>query len=231
VWGWGGVSVDSSTGRVYAATANAQTHRQYSDLAEHVLRLSPDLRLEAADLPRVRRGGDADFGAHPILLRGDGCPPQLAVIHKSGVLLLYDRDRIARGPRQRLQLADAGSEDAFSTYAWSAPDRRLYVSLPSGEPPYRAGVVALRLGSDCRLKRGWQARTGDDHELRAVPVVAGGVVWSSAGQRLYALAASDGRRLWDSGTTFGQVIAAAPVLGDGRLFASSWDGRMRAFAP
>jgi hypothetical protein len=229
VWGWGGVAIDSATGGVYAATANAQGRRQDADLAEHVLRLSPSLRVEASDRPRVRRLGDADFGAHPILFRGAGCPPQLAVIHKSGLLLLYDRDRIARGARQRIQLGDPGSLDAFSTYAWA--DGRLYVSMPSGHAPYRAGVVALRLGADCRLKRGWQARTGYDHELRAVPVVAAGVVWTSAGQRLYALAADDGRRLWDSGSAFGGLVAAAPALGDGRVFASSWDGRVRAFAP
>jgi outer membrane protein assembly factor BamB len=229
VWGWGGVAIDTRNGRVYAATANAQAHRQDADLAEHVLRLSPDLKLEAADNPRVLRRGDADFGAHPILFRGAGCPPQLAVMHKSGTLLLYDRARVAKGARQRLQLADRGGQDAFSTYAWA--DGRLFVSLPSGQAPYAGGVVALRLGTDCRLKLGWQARTGDDHELRAVPVVAAGVVWSSAGQKLYALAASDGRRLWDSGSTFGQVIAAAPALGDGRVFASSWDGRVRAFGP
>ena len=227
VWGWGGVGIDTRTGRVYAATANAQSHRQDADLAEQVLRLSPDLKLEARDNPRVVRRGDADFGAHPILFRRPGCPGQLAVIHKTGTLLLYDRNRIATGPRQRLQLADQGSQDAFSTYAWDGT--KLYVSIPSGAPPYRGGVVALRLGTDCRLKRGWQARTGDDHALRAVPVVAGGVVWTSAGQRLYALAADDGRRLWDSGTTFGQVIAAAPALGDGRVFTSSWDGRVRAW--
>ena len=229
VWGWGGVAIDTRDGRVYAATANAQTHRQDADYAEHVLRLSPGLRVEAADDPRVVRRGDADFGAHPILLQAGACPPQLAVMHKTGTLLLYDRARIGRGPRQWLQLGDPGSQDAFSTYAWDGT--RLYVALPSGRAPYRGGVVALRLGADCRLKLAWQGRTGDDHELRAVPVVAAGVVWSSAGQRLYALSAADGRRLWDSGSTFGQVVAAAPALGDGRLFASSWDGEVRAFGP
>src|SRR5206468_851293 len=105
----------------------------------------------------------------------------------------------------------------------------LFVALPSGQSPYRAGVVALRVGSDCRLKRAWQGTTGDGHDLRAAPIVAGGIVWSSAGQRLYALDAADGHRLWDSGTTFGQVVTAAPALGDGRLFTSSWDGQVRAF--
>src|SRR4051794_6301134 len=227
VWGWGGVAIDSLTGRVYAATADAQTRRQDADLAEHVLRLSPDLKVEASHLPKVRRPPDADFGAHPILFRGAGCPPQLAVMHKTGTLFVYDRDRLARGPRQTLQLADHASQDSFGTYAWDG--RRLYVALMSGTAPYRSGVVALRLGSDCRLKRGWQSRTGEDHLLRAVPVVAGGVVWSSAGQRLYALAADDGRRLWDSGTTFGQIVVASPALGDGRVFTSSWDGRVRAW--
>ena len=227
VWGWGGVGIDTTNGRVYAATANAQTHKQNADYAEHVLRLSPSLKVESADDAPVRRRGDADFGAAPILFRRTGCPPQLAVMHKSGMLLLYDRSRVGRGPRQRLQLGDRGSEDAFGTYAWA--DGRLFVALPSGQSPYRGGVVALRLGSDCRLKRGWQGTTGDDHDLRASPIVAGGIVWSSAGQRLYALDETDGHRLWTSGSAFGQVVTAAPALGDGRVFTSSWDGRVRAF--
>jgi hypothetical protein len=229
VWAWGGVSIDPVAGHVYAATGDAQSGREDADLAEHLLRLSPDLKLEAATLPPVRHDGDADFGAHPILFRGAGCPPQLALMHKAGALLLYDRNQIERGPRQRLQLADPRYLDAFGTYAWSPPDRTLFVSLPSGTPANKGGVLALRLGSDCRFTRRWLATTGADHELRAVPVVADGVIWTSAGQRLYALDASDGRRLWDSGTTFGQVVVAAPTIGDGRVFASSWDGHVRAF--
>jgi len=231
VWAWGGVSIDTAAGHLYAATGDAQSHREDADLAEHLLRLSPDLKLEGATLPPVKHARDADFGAHPILFRGAGCPPQLALMHKTGTLLLYDRNRIDRGPRQRLQLADPRYLDAFGTYAWSPPDRTLFVSLPSRPPPAKGGLLALRLGSDCLLKRRWRARTGADHDLRGVPVVADGVIWTSAGQRLYALDASDGRRLWDSGTTFSQVVVAAPTLGDGRVFASSWDGHVRAFAP
>jgi hypothetical protein len=193
--------------------------------------MSPGLRIEAADRPRVRRPPDADFGAHPILLRGAGCPPQLAVVHKTGMLLLYDRARLARGPRQRLQLGDPASLDQFGTYAWSPPDRRLFVNLATDHGPYRAGIVALSLGADCRLRLAWQTRTAVEHALRGVPVVAAGVVWSTAGEKVYALAAADGRPLWDSGTALGNLVPAAPVPADGRLFAAGWDGRLHAFAP
>jgi len=228
VWGWGGVAIDAGNGRVYAATANSQSRRQDAGLAEHVVRLSPGLRVEAADAPRVRRSGDADFGAHPVLFRAGACPPQLAVMHKSGALLLYDRDRIARGPRQTVQLGDPASLDAFSTYAWSPVDRALFVSVPSGPAP---GVVALRVGSDCRFKRAWQTALGLPHDLHGAPIVGAGVLWASAGARLFALATADGRRLWDSGTSIGSLIAAAPVLGDGRIFVGAWDARVHAFVP
>jgi outer membrane protein assembly factor BamB len=231
IWGWGGVAIDSANGRVYAATANGQSHPQDAKYAEHVLRFSPSLRLEAANRPRVRRPPDADFGAHPLLLRTAGCPPQLVVAHKTGMLLLYDRNRLARGPRQRLQLGDPTSLDQFGTYAWSPPDRRLFVNLVTSHGPYRAGIVALSLGSSCRLRLAWQTRTATDHALRGVPVVAGGVVWSTAGQRVYAVAAADGRPLWDSGSTFTNLIPGTPVPADGRLFAAGWDGRLRAFLP
>ena len=64
-----------------------------------------------------------------------------------------------------------------------------------------------------------------------MPVVAAGVVWATAGQRVYALAASDGRRLWDSGTTLGALAPAAPVPADGRLVVAAWDGRVHMYAP
>jgi DNA-binding beta-propeller fold protein YncE len=231
IWGWGGVAIDSANGRVYAATANGQSRPQDARYAEHVLRFSPGLKIEAADRPRVRRPPDADFGAHPVLLRRAGCPPQLVVAHKTGMLLLYDRDRIARGPRQRLQLGDPASLDQFGTYAWSPLDRRLFVNLVTSHGPYRAGIVALSLGSSCRLRLAWQAPTATEHALRGVPVVADGVVWSTAGQKVYAVAAEDGRALWNSGSTFGNLIPGAPVPADGRLFAAGWDGRLRAFVP
>jgi outer membrane protein assembly factor BamB len=231
IWGWGGVAIDSANGRVYAGTANGQSKPQDLPYAEHVLRFSPSLRIEAADKPKLRRKADADFGAHPLLLHGQGCPPQLVIAHKSGMLLLYDRARIARGPRQRLQLGDPESLDQFGTYAWSPPARRLFVNLVTDHDPYRAGIVALDLGTDCRLHLAWQSRTAEEHALRGVPVVADGVVWSTAGDKLYAVAADDGRRLWGGGSTFGNLVPAAPVPADGRLFAAGWDGRLHAFAP
>src|SRR4051794_723569 len=168
IWGWGGVAIDSATGRVYAGTANGQSKPQDLPYAEHVLRFSPGLKIEAADLPRVRRKPDADFGAQPLLLRGAGCPPQLAIAHKSGMLLLYDRTRIGRGPRQRLQLGDPESLDQFGTYAWSPLDPRLVVSLATDHAPYRSGLVALDLGTDCRLHLAWQTPTAEEHALRGV---------------------------------------------------------------
>jgi outer membrane protein assembly factor BamB len=89
--------------------------------------------------------------------------------------------------------------------------------------------VALGLGANCRLKLAWQAPAGDEHELRSVPVVAAGVVWAGAGARVYALATADGRRLWDSGETLGNIAPAAPVPADGRLFVAAWDGRLHAY--
>ena len=164
-------------------------------------------------------------------MRGTGCPPQLVIAHKSGMLLLYDRARIARGPRQRLQLGDPESLDQFGTYAWSPLDRRLVVSLATDHAPYRSGLVALDLGTDCRLHLAWQTPTAEEHALRGVPVIADGVVWSTAGQTLYANALADGRPLWNSGSTFTNLVPAPPVPADGRLFAAGWDGRLRSFRP
>ena len=79
--------------------------------------------------------GDADFGGHPVLIDAGGCPPLLAVAHKAGAILLYDRRRLAHGPLQRLQAGDPkspgellGSDDARHP---SALPQRLHEGVPA----------------------------------------------------------------------------------------------------
>src|SRR3954447_1659651 len=104
VWAWGGLAVDATRRLIFGAPANAQGRggeaRRYG---ERVVALDPRLRLLAANRPKVRTYGDADFGGHPVLLDAAGCPPLLVAGHKEGALFLYVRRHVARGPLQRLQ--------------------------------------------------------------------------------------------------------------------------------
>ena len=230
IWGWGGVVIDGG-GDVYAATANAQVPKPENyKHAEHVVRLSSRLRVKASNYPGLPKMQDNDFGGSPILFRAKGCPPQLGVIHKNGELLIYDRDRIKRGPRQRLQ---AGSQEAFiglGTHAYSPETRMLYLANDS-RGKFVAGLVALRVTSACRLKLAWQRKMGPEQSYPTTPVVAGGVVLygDGSGNRLHAFDARDGSPLWDSDNEMGALFGA-PIVADGQVFAPSWDHRVHAFA-
>jgi outer membrane protein assembly factor BamB len=47
--------------------------------------------------------------------------------------------------------------------------------------------------------------------------------------KVYALRATDGRLLWDTGTALGARVVAEPLVVDGRLYAVAWDGKLHAW--
>ncbi|HEV3229942.1 MAG TPA: PQQ-binding-like beta-propeller repeat protein [Solirubrobacteraceae bacterium] len=233
VWGWGGVAVDGRDGSVYAATANAQVGvPETYGLAEHVVRLSARLRVLAADRPQLPRRQDDDFGATPVLYQAPGCPAQLAVVHKTGALLVYDLGAIASGARQQLQIASDRALSSFGTYAYSRAQNMLVVSNPSDSSgPYRHGLLAFAVGTDCRLALRWQASTGPATGPPSPPIVAGGVVYVATGEApgIAAFDAATGGELWSSGNLIQKAVYAAPTVAGGRLYAVSWDHRLYAF--
>jgi outer membrane protein assembly factor BamB len=232
IYGWGGAALDVR-GDVYAATAVAQTPPYDAPYGQHVVRLSPGLRLRSAHHPPVPVDADSDIGAAPLLFRAGGCSPQLVVLHKSGALLLYDRDRIARGPRQVLQIGRSGGRGAFGTYAYSSSRRLLYVAnnTDSDDGAFTHGLVVLRVTAGCMLAPAWQHPVGPDPAINSPPIVANGVVYlgTGFGAELWAFHAATGRPLWRALLPGG--VYAAPSVVNGRLYAVAWDGRLRAFAP
>jgi len=230
IWAWGGIAVDATHGLLFAATANAQGRGgEALRYGEHVVALDRRLRLHAANHPAVPRHGDADFGGHPVLIDASGCPPLLAVAHKAGAVLLYDRTRLGRGPLQRFQAGDPTLLDELGTYAWSPPQRTLYLANAS-DGPVGHGLVALRLGSDCRLRLRWRTAVEDSpYRPGPVTVTGGGVVAFSGG--------TDGRVfLADAatGALSATLRAGAPVYGgvtvaDETVLVPAWDGRLHAY--
>src|SRR5262249_52673983 len=104
IWGWGGASVDT-TGDLYVATGNATTTPENFGFAERVVRLTSALAVRASNYPGLT-GFDVDFGSTPVPVQAPGCPAELVVENKSGVLFLYGRDTIASGPVQSIAIAD-----------------------------------------------------------------------------------------------------------------------------
>ena len=243
IWGYGGASVDPATGDVFVATGNAfDPLPEDQPDAERVVRLTSALEPVASNHPALL-GVDVDFGSTPVLFQAPGCPPQLAVENKSGVLLVYARDRIGRGPLQQMQIAANASAHGRGIFiglpAYDPADRLLLVSNPGPDaPPYRHGMLAFEVGSDCLLHPAWDTVAGPNGVAPvSSPTVSGGIVYWAGGMdaHLYAVTASDGRMLWTRGQSLPGPTFAPPIVADGMLFAVSWDGPehalLVAFAP
>ncbi|HVE68634.1 MAG TPA: PQQ-binding-like beta-propeller repeat protein [Solirubrobacteraceae bacterium] len=232
MWGWGGIAVDRARGDLFAATADAIGSPAHWPRADSVVRLDRNLVPRAHNRPRaIADVQDSEFGGAPVLLDAPGCPPQLAVVHKSGALLLYDRDRIGAGPRQLLQAASPDHLGAYGTYAWSAAARTLFVANnSSGDLSH--GLNALRLDETCTLVPLWSNPVGPNPAVLSPPVTANGVVYLATGfgREVWALEGATGRALWTSPRLPGAVYAG-PTVANGRLFVAGWDERLRAYAP
>ena len=232
MWGWGGIAVDPARGDLFVATADSIVTPAHSARADSVVRLTPGLRPLAYNRPpAIPDVQDSEFGGAPVLIDAPGCPAQLAIVHKSGALLLYDRDRIGAGPRQSLQIGRVDHLGAYGTYAWSAGARTLFVANnTSGDLPH--GLDALRLTEACTLAPLWSADAGPDPAVLSPPVTANGVVYLATGfgREVWAFDAAGGRPLWTSPRLPGAVYGA-PAVVNGRLLVAGWDERLRAYAP
>jgi outer membrane protein assembly factor BamB len=236
IWGAGGISTDGSA--LYAATGNAIPYsREHAGLAERVVRLSPALKVQASNFPNVS-GLDVDFGATPLLYRGKAC---LAAMNKSGALFVYDPARIGDGPKQRLQVGDAGLGDSgnFINLPAYDPDHDLILvnlTTDSSGGPYRSGLVAFKAAADCTLSLAWQ-RGLAGKATKAVeypgiqPTVANGVVYvvRSNSSKLYALDVTTGKVLWDSGTSLKGGVYNSATVANGQLLVVDYAGTLHAF--
>ena len=235
IWGFGGVSLEADGSAVYAATGNAFSEPQNAGFAEHVVKLDPSLNVQAADGPNPV-GSDDDFGATPLLFDPPGCPPMAAAMQKSGNLFIYNRNQIGSGPVQDLQIAQGSDNgDFIGNPTYDPGTNALYLGSPNDNPPYHHGLIALAVGSNCRLSLLWQRQAGLNdvgfNNPMIPPTVAHGVVWFATGDgsRFAAFSAKDGTRLWNSGTTIGGGVFTSPTVANGQVFVGAFDHFLYAF--
>lgn len=225
IWGWGGASVDPATGDVYIATGNTIADPQNAAYGEAIVRLTSDLRVVAYNRPGFLQADD-DFGSTPTLFQKPGCPPQLATQQKNGTLYLYDRDNIGAGPRQSIQTAEPND---INVPAWSSANQTLYVVNWKPHGYFLSGLVAFHLNADCKLSLAWQTPLA--LTIGSTPTIANGVVYLGGGvvNKVYALNADTGALLWSSGAEITGHPFAAPVMINGQLFVTAYDGNLRAY--
>lgn len=252
IWGYGGVSADTATGRVYTSTG-ADSVESYTLYADRLVALNANLSVLGSFEPfhptSYPCGGDpcdVDFGSTPAVFTPTGCPTMVAAGNKNGVLYVTRTTTLAAsGPaEQALQLNPAndwlGSGGIGGVPAWDPADQLLFITdVGDGEPGVAAGVVALKVDpSTCLLSVAWSRTLGGGANPNSTPTVADGVVYAGEGYsgKLFAFDAKTGEPLWSSagpGAAF-----AAPIVADGMVYQGVWNGfttaaqgTIRAFKP
>jgi outer membrane protein assembly factor BamB len=223
VWGWGGVSIDSTTGDVFEASGNGVPVKPYEHFlyAESVARLGSDLTLKASNYPGLV-GNDVDFGSTPILFTArKSCGQQLFVMNKDGEVLLYSADDIASGPVDEAQVS---SKELIGVAAYSPADHRIYMgnSADSADGVYKRGLLAFRVGTDCKLRLSWNRR----YKIRgpsASPVSANGVLYwgNGSGDTLTAFDLATRRPIWSQ--SFDDGPMTEPIVVGGHVYVSVGD--------
>jgi outer membrane protein assembly factor BamB len=253
IWGYGGVSGDNATGRIFAATG-ADSNERYAPYADRMVALDGSLNLlgsfepaHPSNYPCNGAPCDVDFGATPLVFQPAGCPTLVAAGNKDGNLYVLRASDLASSsaPLQTLALNAAndwlGNGGIGGVPAFWASGGMVYVTdAGAGITGVAAGVVGLKVQSDCTLKVAWSAALGGNSQPNSTPTVANGVVFVGEGNggRVHAYDATTGAHLWDSGAASGGATYAAPIVAEGKLFIGSWNGTgtadagtVRAFAP
>ncbi|MDP9123638.1 MAG: PQQ-binding-like beta-propeller repeat protein, partial [Pseudomonadota bacterium] len=242
IWSYGGVSVDTVTGNVYASTGADYTGA-YTPYAVRVLKLTPNLSLIGSYEPShpttfACDGSpcDVDFSASPTVFTPTGCPTMVAAGNKDGHLyVLRTNDFASTTPvyqAMTLNLASdplanggVGGIPAF----WAAGNMLYVTDSGDGVAGVPAGVVALSISAApaCKLSVAWTVPLPKLGSAQSSPTVVGNVVLVGEGGsgEVHALDAATGAELWNSGTTVTGNTYAAPTVGAGKIFVGSWAGR------
>jgi outer membrane protein assembly factor BamB len=252
IWGYGGVSADSATGRVYTATG-ADSVEAYTLYADRLVALNSNLSVlgsiepfHPTNYPCAGEPCDADFGATPVVFTPTGCSTMVAAGNKNGVLYVAKATTLAASgaPEQALQLNPAndwlGSGGVGGVPAWDPADQMLFVTdVGDGVNGVSAGVVGLKVDpATCTLSVAWSKPVGGGTNPNSTPTVANGVVYFGEGNsgKLWAFDAKTGELLWSSAA--GGNAFAAPIVADGMVYQGLWNGyaasalgTIRAFKP
>jgi len=252
IWGFGGVSIDPLNQNVFFGTGPSQGGPlEDAYLAEKVISLDPRFAYNANDVdaptPPFTQGTDDDFGSTPVLYQVAGCPPQLVIKRKDGILYVYDRDYLRSGPVQGIQMSQPSTGSLggsfIGTLAWDPIDKYLLItsaddqtSAFGGFPAFQHGITAFSINSSCKLQLAWHVTEGaatlqpTSDTPYSMPVVANGVVYfgDGIGNTLYAHNAKTGALLLKK--TVAGILFAPPVVTNGRLYLNDDSGNTYAFA-
>ena len=247
IWGWGGVSVDTSTGHVYAATSDDATNLSgdegYTPYSGSMVALDDNLNLlgwyQAPQNPNYNCGSappcDQDFASTPLPFQPPGCPVMLAAGNKNGNLYVtseanLESDTGHNGSGVQVltlnqDIDDLGLGGISGTPVYDPATNMLYIDdTGPGADGVAGGLVALAVQPNCSLTVAWSTAVGTpiSNSPNSTPTLANGVIYVGVNNgSVQAYNASTGARLWNSGSK-GFAVYAAPIVANGRVFAGSW---------
>jgi outer membrane protein assembly factor BamB len=239
IWGYGGVSVDTATGRVFAASG-ADSNEAFTPYADRMIALDSSLGVLGSfepphpnNFPCASPPCDLDFGSTPLVFTPTGCPTLVAAGSKDGNLYLLRENDLAASapPLQTLQLNGAndwlgsggvGGVPAF----WPAGQMVFVTDAGAGITGAAGGMIGLTVQANCTLAVSWSAAVGGNAQPNSTPTIANGVVFVGEGNggRVDAFNAQTGSLLWRSAVPTAGATYAAPMVAAGKLFAGSWNG-------
>lgn len=223
IWGWGGPAYSRTRNALFVVTGNAFEGRSNAGAAfdesagygEHLVELSPDLRVLAADHPADVTGtDDFDFVGSPVVFTPPGCGELVAAANKNGHVFLWLTASIASGPVADVTVAPQSVEQPLLTQlAYDAGTRSLYsVTFTS--------LVRVAIDGCAGAHVAW-SKSFPHATLQGSPTVAGSTVWlalSGAPARMRGYDTSTGKLRFDravGGMSFAPPVAAAGWLFEG----------------
>ena len=122
----------------------------------------------------------------------------------------------------------------YGTSAWWQAQQILVspVSFPDAAGGLKAGLIAHRLGANCRLTQIWNTQLATTGVYVSPPMLANGVAYAGTGDNatLVALDARTGAKFWESAKA-GDSIYGPPIVANGTVYVGSYDRKLYAYRP
>jgi hypothetical protein len=241
VWARSAVVYDARTGRIYAATGNADFNPAAHDWGDTVFALNPNgTGLNGNPLDawtpanyQALQNADADLGSTaPAILPGSGTkhPHLAAQSGKDQNLRLLDLDNLSgqggpghTGGELFTMAVPQGGQVLTAPAVWVNPaDGVTWLFVANGN-----GIAGLTLTLDASgnpsLTTRWRGAGGGFS-----PLVANGVVYYAGTGHLRALNPTTGALLYDD-TTFGGVHWESPVVANGVVYVPDEGAHLTAY--
>eukprot|EP00607_Mallomonas_marina_P009996 CAMPEP_0182422824 /NCGR_PEP_ID=MMETSP1167-20130531/8635_1 /TAXON_ID=2988 /ORGANISM="Mallomonas Sp, Strain CCMP3275" /LENGTH=1169 /DNA_ID=CAMNT_0024601225 /DNA_START=861 /DNA_END=4371 /DNA_ORIENTATION=+ len=211
--GYGGMSYNSVSNRLYAAVGGSENG---------IVAFDPTT-LEI--IGNFAPSEYSDYGGSTIFISpSNGCPAFTATENRAGFLTRTDT---MGNYIDKWQYASSSDDNFAANPAFDRVRNMLYVSNSNPHSPYGAGLIALLVTNDCGLEVMWNVKLKSSGRVWMshwpAPVVAGGVVYVATGAngQLFAVNADSGVVLWVSTQALGYLMSPPIVVNGMLLIADS----------